>query len=142
VSEYRGRHEISDDAEDASASFGLTRHEDELRVGTRNETVGSVRLRRTVESGHVSDVLPREIEEAEPLRTSPLEDDSGDVVTFPDGSVSVPVFEEELVVTKRLVVRERIVIQKRRVSEDARIEAELLRERVDFDAEPGVVEER
>ena len=31
--------------------------------------------------------------------------DSGEVETLPDGSISIPVFEEQLVITKRLVVR-------------------------------------
>jgi stress response protein YsnF len=135
MADYEGRHAADEDA------ARLTRHEEELQVGTRTEIIGSLRVRKTVESGRVSDIVPRDVESAEPVRTPPLEQDSGEIVTLPDGSVSVPVFEEELVVTKRLVVRERIVIQKHRVTEDARVEAELLRERVDVEADSGIVEE-
>ncbi|HET7489682.1 MAG TPA: DUF2382 domain-containing protein [Acidimicrobiales bacterium] len=70
--------------------------------------------------------------------------DSGQVETLPDGSVSIPVFEEQLVVEKRLVVRERVVVSKRTVVEDAVVEAELQRECVAVDADPelvGLVEE-
>jgi uncharacterized protein (TIGR02271 family) len=64
--------------------------------------------------------------------------DSGEVETLEDGSVSIPVFEEELVVTKRLVVRERIVVRKRTTTEYQRVEAELRRERVEIDVDaPG-----
>jgi uncharacterized protein (TIGR02271 family) len=49
--------------------------------------------------------------------------------------VSIPVFEEELVVTKRRVLRERIIIRKRVVTEHERIEAELLRERVEIEGD-------
>ncbi len=54
---------------------------------------------------------------------------------LPDGSVSIPILEEELVVTKRTVVRERILIRKRTVTEHQRVEAELRRERVELDSE-------
>ena len=138
MGEYQPRHAADNDSDAPS----VTRHEEELRVGTRSQMVGSVVIRKTVESEGVSEVVPRDIESAEPVRTPPLEKDSGEIVTFPDGSVSVPVFEEELVVTKRLVVKERIVIQKSRVTEDATVEANLLRERVDVQGDAGVVEER
>jgi stress response protein YsnF len=139
VTDYQPRHAAERGTQ--SGSDELTRHEQQLRVGTRTETVGSLRLHTTVESGRVSDVVDREVESAEPVRTAPLEHDSGEIVTLPDGSVSVPVFEEEIVITKRLIVRERVVIKKKRVTENARIEAELLRERVDVKADPGTLAE-
>ena len=139
MSDYQPRHAADDETEPSTT--GVTRHEEELHVGTSTEKVGSVRLRKTVESEEVRDVVPREIEEAEPLREPPLENDSGEIVTFPDGSVSVPIFEEEVVVTKRLVVKERIVIQKRRFTEDAQVEANLLRERVEVEGDPDVLGE-
>ena len=139
MSDYQPRHAADDETEPSTT--GVTRHEEELHVGTSTEKVGSVRLRKTVESEEVRDVVPREIEEAEPLREPPLENDSGEIVTFPDGSVSVPIFEEEVVVTKRLVVKERIVIQKRRFTEDAQVEANLLRERVEVEGDRDVLGE-
>jgi uncharacterized protein (TIGR02271 family) len=57
------------------------------------------------------------------------------VETLPDGSISIPVLEEELVVTKRLVVRERIVIRKETRTVTETVEAELRREHVDVDVE-------
>jgi stress response protein YsnF len=140
VSDYAARHATTDDA--ASEGDGLTRSEEELRVGTRTETVGALRLRKTVAAERVSDVVGRDVESAEPVRSAPLEHDSGEIVTLPDGSVSVPVFEEELVVTKRLVVRERIVVQKARETEDVRVEEDLLRERVDVEVDTGILRER
>jgi len=121
-------------------SSGLTRHEEELLVGTRTEAYGSVVLRKTVDSGHVSESVSREVESAQAASAPPLERDSGEILTLPDGSVSVPVFEEELVVTKRLIVRERIVIRKTRVTEEATVEGELRRERVEIDGDPGTMD--
>jgi stress response protein YsnF len=59
--------------------------------------------------------------------------DSGEIETLPDGSISIPVLEEELVVTKRVIVRERIIVRRNVVTERRRIDAELRRERVEFE---------
>ena len=76
--------------------------------------------------------------DADVERAAPREGDSGEVETLPDGSISVPVLEEQLVVEKRMVVRERIIIRKRTVSEEHRVQAELRKERVEVEADPGV----
>ena len=109
------------------------RHEEELRVGTAWEDAGAVRARKHVEHEHVEQVVPREIEQAEVEREAPREEDSGEIETLPDGSVSVPVFEEQLVVTKRLVVRERVIIRKRTTTESERVRADLRKERVEIE---------
>ena len=72
--------------------------------------------------------------EKEPGGLAPAgEGDSGEIETLPDGSVSIPVLEEELVVTKRVVVRERIVVHKDVAARVERVEAELRRERVELE---------
>ena len=116
----------------------LTRHEEELAVDTRRKDAGAVRARKRVETHRVDELVPRDVEHADVERTPPYEEDSGEIETLPDGSVSVPVLEEELVVTKRIVVRERILIRKRTVTEEERIDAELRKERIEVDADPGV----
>ena len=125
--------DIGMDDQTPGVSSGVTRHEEELHVGTRTEAYGSVVLRKTVDSGHVSESVSRDVESAQAASAPPLEGDSGEILTLPDGSVSVPVFEEEIVVTKRLIVRERIVIRKTRVTEEATVEGELRRERVEVE---------
>ncbi len=82
--------------------------------------------------------MRREVEHAAVERVSAIEGDSGDVKTLPDGTVSIPVFEEVLVVEKRLVVRERILIRKRTVTEEHVVEADLRRERVEVEADANV----
>ena len=57
--------------------------------------------------------------------------DSGEVETLPDGSISIPILEEELVVTKRVVVRERLIVHKDSEVEHRTIGAELRRERIE-----------
>jgi uncharacterized protein (TIGR02271 family) len=111
----------------------VVRHEEELRVGVEPVVVGTVRARKVVEKEDAEEVFPRGVERADVERTGPLDEDSGQIETLPDGSVSIPVFEEELVVSKRLVVRERIVIRKETVTEHERVKAELRKERVEIE---------
>ena len=118
---------------DAREEATVVRHEEELLVDTETERVGAVRARKRVETEHVEQVVPRQIEHGEVERAPADEADSGEIETLPDGSVSIPIFEEELVVTKRLVVRERVVIRKRTSTEQHRIEAELRKERIEID---------
>jgi uncharacterized protein (TIGR02271 family) len=115
-------------ASDADAS--LVRHEEEPIVETTSTEVGAVRVRKDVETYTAADVVPRESEQANVERSPADEGDSGEIETLPDGSVSIPVFEERLVVAKERFVRERIVVRKETVTEEERVEVELRRERV------------
>ena len=90
---------------------------------------------KAAEHERVAQVVGRDVEDADIERAPAHAEDSGEVETLPDGSVSIPVLEEELVITKRLVVRERIVIRKRTVVEEDRLRAELRRERVEVDGD-------
>ena len=122
----------------AETRDAVVRHEEELDVGTRTVDAGTIRAHKSVETHDVDELVGRELEHADVERVAAGEGDSGEVETLPDGSVSIPLLEEELVITKRLVVRERIVIRKRTVTEEQRVRAELRRERVEID---GPVEE-
>jgi uncharacterized protein (TIGR02271 family) len=124
----------------------VARSEEELRVTARAEEVGRVRARKIVSEEHVERIVPRGIEHAEVERVIVDGEDSGVVETLPDGSISIPVFEEQLVVDKRLIVRERVIVRKHTVYEEHRIEADLRRERVEVvpesEVETRVVEAR
>lgn len=118
----------------------LTRSEEHLGVDVADHEVGRVRARKVVDVDAVVERVDVGTEHADVERHAPLEADSGEVETLPDGSLSIPVFEEQLVVTKRLVVRERIVIRKRTVVEEQVVSADLRRERIEIDADPAVAE--
>jgi uncharacterized protein (TIGR02271 family) len=111
----------------------VVRREEELAIEKRVVESGAVRARKHVETEHVERLVPRELESADVERAEAAEGDSGEVEVLPDGSVSIPILEEELVVTKRVVVRERIVVRKVRAVEEVRVEADLRRERVDVE---------
>jgi uncharacterized protein (TIGR02271 family) len=123
----------------AGDEAAVTRREEELQVGTETQETGRVRVKKHVETEHVQQAVPRDVEYSDGSeRARPAEGDSGEVETLPDGSLSVPIFEEELVVTKRLVVRERIILRKRTVTEERLIEADLRRERAEIVTEGEV----
>ena len=105
----------------------LIRHEEALRVGTETVESGRLRVRKRVDEEHVEERVEIGSEDAD-LERIPVEgEDSGLVETLPDGSVSVPLFTEELVIEKRLVVRERVIVRKRTEVEHRVVEADLRR---------------
>jgi len=109
--------------------------EEQLRVGTERVETGRVRARKENDVEHVTRAVQRGVEHADVDRAPALEGDSGQVETLPDGSLSIPIFEEQLVVEKRLVVRERIVVRKHTVFEEHVVEADLRRERLEVETE-------
>jgi uncharacterized protein (TIGR02271 family) len=118
----------------------VVRAEEELRVSTESIPVGTVRLEKVVGTEHVEEVVERAIEHAEVERVPAQPGDSGVVETLPDGSISVPVLEERLVVEKRLVVRERIIVRKTRTAEPHLVEADLRREQVRVHTDPALAD--
>ena len=54
-----------------------------------------------------------------------------------DGSISIPLFEEELVVSRRLVLRERVVVRKETITNWREITTQLRREEVELDEAAG-----
>jgi uncharacterized protein (TIGR02271 family) len=112
----------------------LVLHEEEMDLATAVREVGVIRARKRIANEEVDEVFPRTVERADVERIAPNERDSGEIETLPDGSISIPVLEEELVVTKRVVVRERIVIRKETNVEQHEVRAELRRERLEINA--------
>jgi stress response protein YsnF len=99
---------------------------------------GTARVGKDVGAEHVAEYFSRDVEDIEMEHIDPNEEDSGEIETLPDGSLSIPILEEELVVTKRVVVRERIIIRKRIQKEQVLVEADLRKERVSIVADPEV----
>ena len=123
---------------DGRGKAELVRSEEELDVHLDERTAGAVRARKHVETERVEQLVDRGIEHAGVEREAPVEGDSGQIETLPDGSISIPVFEEQLVVEKRLVVRERVVVRKTTVYEEEVVSAEVRRERLEVETEGDV----
>ena len=117
-------------------SLEVIRSEERLQVGTETAQIGAARAVKSVDTERVTTRVQRGSEHAETERLAVPEPeaDSGQVETLPDGSLSIPVFEEQIVVTKRLVVRERVVVRKHTVYEEREVSADLRRERVEVEA--------
>jgi uncharacterized protein (TIGR02271 family) len=114
----------------------LIRHEEEVAgVDTSWRGIGFVRARKRVDSHLVRELIPRDVENVLLERTPPNENDSGQIETLPDGSISIPVYEEELVVTKRIVLRERVIVRKETVAQQERVDVQLRRERIELETE-------
>ncbi len=123
----------------ATGHLETTRSEERLVVGTQIEESGRVRAVKHVDTERVEQTVPRGVEHAEVGRQAVAEGDSGQVETLPDGSLSIPVFEEQIVVTKRLVVRERVILRKHTVYEEHVVTADLKKERLEVEAVGGAV---
>lgn len=120
-----------DDASTQRDHPSVTRHEEELLISKQPTEVGRLRVHTHVDTTLVTEHVETQTEHFDDLERVPVaENDSGEIETLPDGSISIPVFEEQLVITKRLVVRERVIIHKRTVTEQHCVEAELREERV------------
>lgn len=113
----------------------VVRREEELQLGAREYKAGSVRARKRVETERVERVEPRSAEYGEFERAPASDNDSGEIETLEDGSISIPLLEERLVVNKEVFVRERVILRKRTVTEQHRIEAELRKEQIEVDGD-------
>ena len=118
------------------ATRAMVVSEEQMRVGTQVEQSGAARAVKHVDVEQVSTRVERGTEHAdlERLAVADAQADSGQVETLPDGSVSIPVFEEQIVVTKRLVVRERVILRKHTVYEEHVVTADLKKERLEVEA--------
>ena len=125
-------------SEDRDREAEVTLAEERLRVGTETHEAGRVRAVKHVDTETVAQQVPRAVERAELEHSDVTEGDSGKVETLPDGSLSIPVFEEQIVVEKRLVLRERVVLRKHTVYEEETVTADVRRERLEVVADPGV----
>lgn len=135
----RGAHEApAGERRDVADRDATTVSEERLATGAEQYEAGTVRARKHVDVETVEQVVPRGVEHADLERTGPLDGDSGQVETLPDGSLSIPVFEEQIIVEKRLVVRERVVLRKHTVYEEHRVEADLKRERLEVETDGDV----
>jgi uncharacterized protein (TIGR02271 family) len=116
------------------------RSEEELLVGREREHGGTIGVHKLVDTFHAEEDAPRRRESLGDVeRTGPLDGDSGEVEILEDGSVSIPILEEQLVVSRRLVVRERVIVHKTTETEVERIRAELRRERIEIDDADGLL---
>jgi uncharacterized protein (TIGR02271 family) len=117
----------------------FTRHEEELDVGKERTEVGSVRLRKWVETQPVSAEVELERETAHVTHEAidqPLGRDTEGA--FEEQEIDVPLEAEHAVVAKQVVAKERVGLEKGAVSETQTVEDSVRKERVDVDTDGDV----
>jgi len=117
----------------------MTRSEEELRVGTRQREAGRARLRKWVETEHVSTTVPVAHEEVR-IEREPITDANVDRALqgqeISEDVHEVTLMEEEAVAGTETVPKERIRMEKETLVEEEQVGAELRKERVETEYEP------
>lgn len=118
----------------------MTRSEEELRVGTSSEERGRARLRKWVETEHVSETVPVTHEEARVVREPVTAENRDRAMSGPDikeDTHEVTLSEERVVVGKETVPRERVRLEKETVTEERPVEADIRKEHIEVEGGPG-----
>ncbi len=100
--------------------------------------VGFLRARKRIDTVRVQESVTRAGEDLDLERLPVAADDPGGVLTLADGGLSIPIYEEEVVVTKRVVLKERVVIRKRIETHTTPVNTELRRELVEIDIDESL----
>jgi uncharacterized protein (TIGR02271 family) len=117
---------------------GMTRSEEELRVGTQRTEAGQARLRKWVETEHVKQTVPVQREEARVVRepvTGADVDRGTSSRDIKEDAEEVILHEERPVVGKETVPKERVRLEKEVVNEERPVEADIRKERIDVEGD-------
>lgn len=117
--------------------------EERLQVNKRSELQGEVRIGKRVETRQESVDVPvtreRLVVERNPVTETTA--DAGDM-TLQDQEITVPLYREEVDVTKRPVVAEEVNIRKERDTETRTVTEQVGRERLDIDDPAGLTRDQ
>jgi uncharacterized protein (TIGR02271 family) len=116
----------------------MTRSEEELRVGTATEERGRARLRKWVDTEHVSETVPVSHDEVRVVREPITEANRDRALSGPDiteNTHEMVLNEERVVVGKETIPRERVRLEKETVTEERPIEADLRKEHIEAEGD-------
>lgn len=116
----------TDEAED------ITRSEEELVVGKAKRETGRVRLKKYIETEHVTKTVPLSKEKLR-VEREPIENGEATDAELSEGDQEIVLSEEEAVVEKRTVPKEKIRLTKDEEVEEQNVEADINKEHVDVD---------
>ncbi len=120
----------------AADEIEVIRHEEQLNIGSETVPAGTVRAHKRWKRQVVDATTPRFVQFYDGVEHQPAaEQDSGEIETLPDGSVSIPILEERLIVSRETFVRERIILRRRQEDREVTIRARLRHEQVEVDAD-------
>lgn len=128
---HAGPEDLAETMEEQAA---MTRSEEELRVGTREEEMGRLRLHKWVETEQVEVPVELRREKARVTR-EPVDQRVGDQ-DIGEEALDVTLREERPVVDKETVAKEKIGVEKDVETERQTVGGEIRKERVEVDDEP------
>ena len=138
--EFRGHAEDDEGIAQTSGSdlededeLRVQRTEEELAAGTREREAGQLKVRKRVRTDRESIEVPTRHEEVSVERV-PVEGEATEA-EIGDDEVSVPVTEEEVIVSKRPVAKEEVRIRKDVVSDTETVEEDVRREEIEVEDE-------
>jgi uncharacterized protein (TIGR02271 family) len=124
----------------AGRDNAMTRSEEEVRVGTQRQEAGRARLRKWVETEHVTQTVPVQREEARVVREPVTEQNIDRATSGPDFRENVhemTLNEERVTVQKETVPKERVRLEKEVITEQQPVEADIRKEHIDVDQDRG-----
>ena len=131
---------VGHDTSGPTTDDAMTRSEEELQVGKREQEAGRARLRKYVETENVETTVPVQREEVR-LEREPITDTNRDAaVDGPEISEEeheVTLRQEEPVVEKRAVPKERVRLDKDTVTEERTVSDEVRKERIEPEGDAG-----
>ena len=114
----------------------VQRSEEEVDAGVRGREAGAVRVRKDVRTEREEVRVPKQREEVD-IERVPAEGGArmveGAEIRDDGEEIVIPVYEEEVVVSKRVVLKEEIRLRKRVVEEEEVVEVDLRKEEVEID---------
>lgn len=129
---------VGHDTSGPTTDDAMTRSEEELRVGTRQEETGRARLRKHVVTENVQTTVPVSREEVR-LETEPITDanrgDAHDGPAISEEEHEVVLHEERPVVAKEVVPKERVRLETDQVTDEHTVSDELQKERVEVEGD-------
>jgi uncharacterized protein (TIGR02271 family) len=129
-------YDLGDEA--AGTDDAMTRSEEELVVGTRQREAGRARLRKWVDTEHVSTTVPVARDEVR-IEREPITGGNVDQALqgqpISEGVHEVTLMEEEAVAGTETVPKERIRLEKDTVVEQEQVGAELRKERIEAEVD-------
>ncbi len=139
VAEYdRGRQTVGRDASGPETDDAMTRSEEQLRVGTRQQEVGRARLRKYIVEEKVSTTVPVQRETARVV-TEPITDANWDKAhdgpEITEAEHEVTLRADTPVVQKEVVAKERVRLDKDTVTEDVQVNETVRKEQIEMDGD-------
>ena len=133
-----GREGVGRDTSGPNTDSAMTRSEEEMRVGTRREEAGTARLRKWVETEHVSESVPVQREQVRVEREPITEANRGAAMSGPEISEEeheVTLYEETAVAEKVAVPQERVRLEKDVVTDQEQVEGDVRKERIEVEGD-------